>query len=203
MLKATKGRKLSEEDKNSLLKLLTYEKVRGKPIYYNNYQKVLKGELLPEAVRARTLLQAYLLTQVMFSLSKALDMERYYILPGEIRFHFRRGSWRSIDLAVFEKEKIEPFIFQEKPLSVAPKVAVQIETKADLSRYGNIEEYAHEKTKDLLDGGVERVVWIFTKTKRVLLAEEGKDWKVQSWEKAFEVLEGIKVNLKDLIEEVS
>ena len=199
MLKTKGKKKLSPEEKKALLKILTYEKVNGKPIYYRDYKKVLKGELLPEAVRARTVLQAFLLTQIMFFLIEALGTKRYLALPGELRFYYKNNSWRSIDIGIFEREKFEPFILSDKPLTAPPKVAIQIDTKADLSRYSSLKEYAYEKTQDLLDAGVEKVVWIFTKTKKVMEAEKGKDWIVHGWEKDIEIMRGIKVNIEKLL----
>ena len=199
----TDGRqKLFSEEMKSLLKILTYEKVNGRPIYYRNYKKVLKGELLPEAVRTRTVIQAFLLTQIMFSLIETLGTKRYLTLPGELRFYYKKNSWRSIDIGVFERKKFEPFILSDKPLTVAPKVVVQIDTKADLSKYSSLEEYAYEKTQDLLDAGVEKVIWIFTKTKKVMEAEKGKDWIVHGWDKDIEIMKGIKVNIEKLIKGV-
>ncbi len=200
MLKTDERKKLSPEEEKALLKILTYEKVNGKPIYYRNYKKVLKGELLPEAVRARTALQAFLLTQIMFFLIEALGTKRYLTLPGELRFYYKKNSWRSIDIGIFEREKFEPFILSDKPLTAPPKVAIQIDTKADLSRYSNLKEYTYEKTQDLLDAGVEKVVWIFTRPKKVLIAEKGKKWIVQDVAEDIPLIEGIVLNLKELAE---
>jgi len=194
------SKKLSKEEKHRLLKLLTYEKVNGKPIYYRDYKKVLKGELTPEAVIGSSGIQAYLIRLIVEFLLKTLNLSKYEVLFSELGFLYKKGSWRNLDIAVFEKEKIKHCLMQDKLISVPPKVVIEIDTKADLSRYGGVEEYSYEKTQDLLDAGVRRVIWIFTKPKKVMVAERGKDWTVRDWSKEFEVMEGIRINLKELIE---
>jgi len=197
----TVQKKLSKEEKKRLLKILTYEKVNGKPIYYKDYEKVLKGELPPEAVMGSSGLQAFIVRLIVEFLLKTLDLSRYEILFNEVGFLYKKGSWRNLDIAIFEKEKVKPYLMQDKLIPVAPKIVIEVDTKADLSRYGGIEEYAHEKTQDLLDAGVEKVIWIFTKTKKVMIAEKGKKWIVQDWKDDFEVIEGMRLNIGELLEE--
>ncbi len=49
---------------------------------------------------------------------------------------------------------------------------------------------------------VEKVIWIFTKTKKVMVAEKGKKWIVQDWKDDFEMMEGIRLNISELLEGV-
>ena len=190
---------LSKEERNRLLKLLTYEKVRGKPIYYRDYRKVLRGELNPEAVMGSSGIQAFLIKVLVEFLLGILNKERYEILFNELGFLYGKGSWRNLDIAVFEKDKVKPHLLEDKLIPVAPKVVIEVDTKADLSRYRSFEEYVHEKTQDLLDAGVEKVIWIFTKTKKVMEAEKGKDWIIHEWEKDVEIMERIRVNISKLL----
>ncbi|RTZ58998.1 MAG: Uma2 family endonuclease, partial [Gammaproteobacteria bacterium] len=95
--------KLSKEEKRQLLKILTYEKVNGKPIYYRDYKKVLKGELPPEAVMGSSGLQAYLIRLLVEFLLKVLDRKKYEILFNELGFLYKKGSWRNLDIAIFER----------------------------------------------------------------------------------------------------
>ncbi len=195
------AKKLTKEERKRLLKVLTYERVNGKPIYYRDYKKVLKGELPPEAVMGSSGLQAFIVRLIVEFLLKSLDISRYEILFNELGFLYRKGSWRNLDIAIFEKEKVKPYLMQDRLIPVAPKVVIEVDTKADLSRYGSLEEYAYEKTQDLLDAGVEKLIWIFTKTKKVMVAEKGEKWIVQGWEEDFEVFEGMRLNIGELLEE--
>jgi len=195
----SKENKLSSQQRRNLLKLLTYEKVNGKPIYYRDYKKVLKGKLPPEAVMGSSGFHAYLIMLLIKLLLSKIDEEKFIILSNELGFLYKKGSWRNLDIAIFEKEKVKPYLMQDKLIPVAPKVVIEVDTKADLSRYGSFEEYAYEKTQDLLDAGVEKVIWIFTKTKKVMVAEKGEKWIVQDWRDDFEVMEGIGLNISEIL----
>ena len=189
-----------KEEKKDLLKKLTYEITKeGKPIYYRGYKEVLKGKLSPEAVMGSSDLHAFLMFLIAKFLMENLS-EDYLVLGGELGFFTGEDTYRLLDIAVFEKGK---FKLTGKYTRIPPKLVIEIDTKADLEDYGVVESYAYEKTQELLDCGVEKVIWIFTKPEKVLIAEKGKDWIVHGWEKPFEVFEDVKVNLKDLTEEVS
>ncbi|RUM29424.1 MAG: Uma2 family endonuclease [Aquifex sp.] len=189
---------LSSEERRRLLNLLTYEKVNGKPIYYRDYKKVLKGELPPEAVMGSSELQAVIIAIILKYLFKTLP-DDYIILTNELGFIYAPKSFRSLDIAVYKKKDLlKP---QDKYTKKTPIVVIEIDTKADLSRYKNFEEYMYEKTKDLLDSGIEKVIWYITKVKKVLIAQRQKDWITKDWVSDVEVLEGVKLNLEKLLKE--
>ncbi len=188
--------KLSKEEKRKLLKLLTYEKVKGKPIYYRNYKKVLKGELSPEAVMGSSELQAILIALLVSFLSRNLSDE-YIVLAGELGFIYKPGSFRNLDIAIYRREVFRKP--KDKYTREVPLVVIEIDTKADLSRYGSFEEYMYEKAQDLLEVGVGKVIWYMTKVKKVLIAEKNKDWRVRSWDSEVEVMEGLGLNVVELL----
>ncbi|GAB6065174.1 hypothetical protein JCM9492_02660 [Aquifex pyrophilus] len=200
-MERTLKKKLSKEEKKELLKLLTYEKVKGKPIYYRGYEKVLKGELPPEAVMGSSGLQAFLIRLIVEFLLKTLDLRKYEILFNELGFLYQKGSWRNLDIAIFEKEKVKPYLLEDKLIPVPPKIVIEVDTKADLTRYKSFESYMYEKTQDLLDAGVEKVIWITTKPRKVMVAEKGKPWLVQDWNKDIEVMNGIRINLNEIVKD--
>jgi Uma2 family endonuclease len=189
---------LSSEEKRKLLKLLTYEKVRGRPIYYRDYKKVLKGELPPEAVMGSSELQAVIIALIIKYLFKALP-EDYIILTNELGFIYGPKSFRSLDIAIYKKQDLSKP--QDKYTKKPPLIVIEIDTKADLSKYESFEGYMYEKVKDLLSAGVGKVIWYITKVKKVLIAEKGKDWITKDWDSEIEVLEGVKLNLEKLLKE--
>ncbi len=92
------------------------------------------------------------------------------------------------------------FLKVNKFIQVAPKVVVEIDTKADLKKFENPQDYFHMKTQDLLDSEVEKVIWIFTRDKKVWIAEKKKPWLIVDWDYNIPVIENISVNLNKLIE---
>ncbi|GAB6065176.1 hypothetical protein JCM9492_02680 [Aquifex pyrophilus] len=198
MVMKVKETSLSEAEKKKLLKLLTYEKVRGKPIYYRGYEKVLKGELPPEAVMGSSELQAIIISLILKYLFKNLPKD-FIPLTNELGFMLSPQNFRSLDIAIYKKDEVSTP--SDKYTKKPPIVVIEIDTKADLSKYGSFEEYMYEKTNDLLNGGVQKVIWFITKVKKVLIAEKGKDWITTDWNKAIEVVEGVSLNLEKLLKD--
>ncbi len=185
-----------KKSREELLNTLIYEKVKGKPIYYHDYEKVLKGELPAEAVMGSGDMQAYIIAVLVAYLFSRLDPDRYVIMTNELGFYTSEENFRLLDIAIFEKGK---FKFTGGYTKIPPKVVIEVDTKADLKDYISLEDYAFEKTQDLINVGVERVIWIFTKTKKVMIAEKGKKWIVQDWKEDFEIFEGIGLNIDELV----
>jgi len=189
---------LSSEERRKLLKVLTYEKVNGKPVYYRDYRKVLKGELPPEAVMGSSELRAVIIAIILKYLFKTLP-DDYIILTNELGFIYAPKSFRSLDIAVYKKrDLLKP---QDKYTKKTPIVVIEVDTKADLSGYISLEEYIYEKTQGLLDAGVQKVIWYITKVKKVLIAQRQRDWITKDWDSDVEVLEGVKLNLEKLLRE--
>lgn len=61
-------------------------------------------------------------------------------------------------------------------------------------------DYVHKKTKKLLEKGVQKVIWIFTQTQRVLIAE-GQDWLNVDWHRDIELLDGHTFNIGKALED--
>ncbi len=77
---------------------------------------------------------------------------------------------------------------------------IEIDTKADLRKYGDFMNYAREKTQDLLDAGVKKIIWYTTFDKKVMIAEKGTRWFITDWDDPIEIINGITLNIKELLE---
>jgi len=190
----------SGTDRKRLLKVLTYEKRHGSPIYYRDYKKVLSGELPPEAVMGSSILQAWIIDVIVRFLHKVLDSNKYQLLYSEVGFKFAPRSWYNLDIAIWNKEKLLKEGLKDTYSQVPPEVVIEVDTKADLEKFSTPAEYFHTKTQDLLNSGVKRVVWIFTKSKKVWIAEKNKPWIITDWNYEIPVIENISFNLEKLTE---
>jgi hypothetical protein len=79
-------------------------------------------------------------------------------------------------------------------------VVIEIDTKADLSDDKDAPHYFQYKTQQLLDFGVEKVIWIYTNPKTIMLATAQKPWLIIDWKDDFDVIGGLTLNLEKLIE---
>jgi hypothetical protein len=47
----------------------------------------------------------------------------------------------------------------------------------------------------MIDFGTQKMIWVLTKTKQVIVAEPQKDWLVIDWTKDIEILDGLIFNV--------
>ncbi len=180
-------------------KELIYEMRHGNPIYYRDYDKVLSKEKTLEEVMGSSKIQAWLVGIILSFLYSIVDKRKYIILTNEAGFKFAPKSWRNLDIAVFNRQELLKEGIDDKYVKTPPELVIEVDTKADLRKYGDFMNYMVEKTQDLLNAGVKKVVWIITKDKKIMVAESGKRWFITDWDDTIELIEGISLNLEELI----
>lgn len=177
---------------------LIYEMVDGKPIPYRGFQSVLRGEKTNEDIMGSSYLQAVIITELLLLLGRKLDQDIYQLMTNEVGLQFAPKSWRAVDLAVYRKEALQGIPLDNHYLSIAPELVIEVDTKAALDVIDNPLGYYQTKTDHLLDFGVRKVVWIFTETRKILLAEANRPWTMLDWSEEIELFDNIRVNVADL-----
>lgn len=189
------------KNKRTVPKYLIYEMRHGKPIYYKDYDKVLTGQFTLEAIMGSSILQAWIISSLVEFLVKNLP-KKYKVITNEAGFQFGPKSWRNLDIAIFDKEKVLKEGLDNKYIKTPPEVVIEVDTKADLKKYnGEILSYIKEKTQDLLDAGVKKVIWYTTDDKKVMVAEKDKRWFITDWNDEIEIIDDIKLSINQLIDE--
>jgi len=181
-----------------LLELLTYEVVDGKPIYYRGYKDVLEGKKRPEEVMGSSILQAHIVKVIVVFLTREIEPKGYEVLPHEIGVKVGE-NWRLLDIGIFRKDEIKEKLQNPTYSEVPPVVAIEVDTKAELENM-TFMEYVGGKVEDLFDIGTQRVIWILTKPRIVMVFERGKEGRILTWEDEVEVLEGLRFRLLDLVQ---
>ncbi len=185
---------------------LVYEMRRGRPIYYRDYEKVLRGELPLEAVMGSSVLQGVLIALVVAFLYRELERRapgEHFVFANELGFKIAPRTWRILDIAVFDRAALEAEGFTDQYVRTPPLLVIEVDTKADLSRYeGQMEWYIREKVDDLLAAGVKQVVWFTTRDRRVLDARPDQAWVLDRWTRPVPlVVEDLTLHLPTLLEE--
>jgi hypothetical protein len=82
----------------------------------------------------------------------------------------------------------------------APDYVIEIDTKADLTKYQYQHGYFIKKTPELHEFGVRKVIWIFTENIPVIWESESADAIVirDGWNHDVTITEGITFNLATL-----
>ncbi|MBK7869532.1 MAG: Uma2 family endonuclease [Saprospiraceae bacterium] len=176
---------------------LIYEMDDGNPIYYNGYEEVLDGKKNAEAIMADGNLQALLKALIITTLNNLLS-KTYIATVGEQGLTLAKKSWRAADVSIFKREN---FLFTTEYSKLPPEIVIEIDTKAHIDLEKTDVNYYNRKIQQLLDFGVQKVIWIFTGEQKVMVAENTKDWITSNWDKTIDIMEGITLNIEQMLDE--
>ena len=146
----------------------------------------------------------YLQVFVIMAIIKHLLAElpnAYQVFTNEIGVILNKGDWRALDIAIYRKDALKDVPLENKYLKIPPEVAIEIDTKADLENFTTAMDYVHEKTDDLLAFGVQKVIWVFTNSRKVMVAGGGGKWVTMGWDESVQVMEGMELHLAKMVHE--
>ena len=134
---------------------LIYEMMRGKPIYYKNYEKILNQQATFEEITGSSGLQSLILS-IVEDFIKDTFKKKYRLLVSELGLHIKHGDNFSADIAAYDRQKVTAkMLAQPHYLTIPPSFIVEVDIKADISELNDV--YFFEKTQDLLNWGVDEI----------------------------------------------
>ncbi len=176
---------------------LIKEEIDGVPFYYKGYQSVLNKTKTREEIMGCSGLQSIIVEYLVAILIESGKRKTHWLLSNESGNHIALRTNLQFDLAIYEKSTLTADKITRKYISgVPPKVVVEVDLDVELAgtNVDTIEEFVMLKTGKLLDYGTQKVIWVFTKSKKVLVAD-GPSWTIRDWDNDFEILDGIVFNL--------
>lgn len=181
---------------------LIFEIMDGQPFYYKGYKEVLLKKKTTEDIMGTSGLQGFLLSYLLEILYQKIFTVKYRILTGEIGVHIDHRNNLANDIAIYEKTALPPATITNKYIEVPCKIAIEIDVKADLNKADDY-NYVYRKTQKLLDFGTEKVIWIFSQTKKVLVAtnDENENWQIIDWQKNIEIIDNQHFNIEYFLKE--
>jgi hypothetical protein len=180
--------------------LLIAEMLQGKPVYYQGYKQVLSRKLKPDDIMGVSDVQGFFTNLIKDFLTPLLKKD-YKVIAGELGIHLKQNDNLSVDIAIIPREMYQPSRFRGKYINYPPSVVVEIDINIDpTASFGNSDEYVNIKTQTLLDFGVEQVVWVFTKSRKIMVATQIGPWLTMNWVDKISVL-GYSFSIEQLIEE--
>jgi Uma2 family endonuclease len=109
-------------------------------------------------------------------------------LTNELGLHLDKKNNLAADIAIYDIEKLPIKAIGKHYLSVPPKIQIEVDINVT-SDDSNL--YYTQKTQKLLAFGVEKVIWIFSESKTVVVATPQANWQVIDWSQDIEILEGL------------
>ncbi len=179
---------------------LIYEMDDGKPIYYRGYKDVLNGEKTFEGIIGNGLLHCLLLSLIRNSIHPKLN-KKYSLLSSQLGISMDEKNWRLANMTIFNKKELLKCDFKDEYIKISPKIVIELDTKAHFENASDVDYYFQHKTDQLLNFGVEKVIWIYTRTEKFIIAEKDKRWETANWTEDLEVMDGIMMNIPQLIEQ--
>lgn len=178
---------------------LIKEVLNGIPIYYKGYKAVLRKEKTLESIVGSSGLQVFILRYFSYLWIRQLDENQFYIFTGETGMHLDVNNNLSGDVMIYEQSKLPVSKIDTHYLDVPPKIDIEIDVNIDTTDFTE-QTYIYQKTDRLLSWGVEKVIWVLSASKKVIVAEQGKDWLLVDWSKDIEIIDGIKFNISQYLE---
>ncbi len=176
---------------------LIYEIMDGKPIYYEGFREVLTNKKTFEEIMGSSLLQSRIIAILIQYFSKLMS-EEYEIFTNEFGIHIDHNDNLSGDFGIYHKSQFNGVDMTDTYTTIPPKIMIEIDTKANLE-FVKENDYFYKKTEKLLDFGVEKVIWYFTKSHKVMIAEKEKSWTIDDWNKNIEVMPNLNLCLTELM----
>ena len=125
--------------------------------------------------------------------------DAYHIFSETISLPFEKNSSREVMMVLLREERVPSPNFEKDSLMNTPDLVIQLDTQEELSHISYPLEYYFSQTQDLMDIGVQKVLWILSHTEKLIIAESGKRWAIADWAEDVEVLHDVHLNLRKLL----
>ncbi len=192
-----------EETKVSYLpklpKQLVYEELNGRKLYRKCYKQYLNRTKTIEEIMGCSSLQAAIVSVLLSYLYRYVEDEGYEIMTNEAGLHVSLGNNLSSDIILYTSEDFLKYRLDDHYFNVAPKMVVEVDIKIEVEDM-DATDYWTKKTETLFSFGVEKVIWVFSEKKNMIIAEPNKDWLVQDWTNDFELVPNHIINIEKMIE---
>jgi Uma2 family endonuclease len=174
---------------------LIREIIDGDRWFYKGYREVLSGLKTLEEVMACSTYQSLLVNYINNKLWNHLEELPYWVMSNEIGNNLSKKSKAAYDIAVFAKENLPPERIGAYYANVPPKLVIEVDVKIETESKTPDDIAWQIKTKKLFEFGVEKVIWFFTKSQMILIAQPKKHWIMADWDEDIEIWDGLKVNI--------
>jgi hypothetical protein len=168
---------------------------KGKPIYYKGYEEVVNGTKTIEEVMGSSNLQSTIIEYLLMVLFKSIDLTKYRVLTNETGLHLSKKNNLSGDIVIYDKSVLPVKSADKHYISVPPKIQIEVDIDAHLGAFGTPDGYIYTKTDKLLQFGVEKVIWLMSESKKVLVATKDENWSIIDWNKDIAIANGISFNI--------
>jgi len=161
---------------------LIAEELDGIIFYYKGYRQVLNGEKTLAEIMGSSVLQFIILQYIIRRIAiYDPEEEKYIIGNNEAGLHLGHKRNVANDLAIYDAEKMTADKIIGKYADFPPEVVVEVDIDVESIDISPLDG-AYLKTKRMLEFGVKKVFWIFTKSQKILIATSKEPWQTVDWD---------------------
>ena len=181
---------------------LIKEEMDGVPYYHKGFREVLAKKKTLEEIMGSSVLQVIILDAIKRYLYGVVSKD-YIIASNEAGLHLQKNDNVANDIAIYWKQDVKSF-FSKKYFDVPPKLVIEVDVdvEADVEKSQEL-QYVLKKTNKMLGFGVEKVIWIFSEDRKIIVAEPQSDWVITNWNTDIALMNGMTLNLENLLKENS
>ncbi|MCP1382317.1 hypothetical protein [Runella salmonicolor] len=185
---------------------LIYEEFGGRVYYRRGYRQVVSGLKTEEEIMGSSVFQSLIIQALVFYLKTILPKKLYWVPTNEAGLHLNHRQNLANDIVIVEKSTLKD-PFSDKYSDVPPKFIVEVDIKIDPKEYteeaatGTEMDYILEKSGQLLDFGVEGIVWVLTKGRRIILIKSHRIVEVFQWHETVPLFDDYSFCLQRILED--
>lgn len=174
-----------ETTAQSIPKSLVYEEFGGRVYYRKGYRQVLLGLKTEEEIIGGSIFQSLIVQAIVFYIKSILPKKQFWVPTNEAGLHLYRNKNFACDIAILDKSNITTPT-SDQYNDAAPKYIIEVDVKID-PKPENEEgsdtqtDYILQKSHELLDFGVEGIIWILTKSRHILVIRSHKSMEIYAW----------------------
>ncbi len=181
---------------------LVKDEIDGVKFYYPGYRQVLSGKKTLDDIMGWSGLQGIIVSYFTEFLMKQLNLKKYRVLPGETGNHLSLHNNLSLDISIFERSVLTASKITTKYVDVPAYCVIEVDVQAEWEEGSMSDvEFIGLKTTKLFEFGTQKLVWVLSKSKKIILAEPRKHWEIIDWDEDIELIEGIMFNVGKYLKE--
>lgn len=179
---------------------LVRETLNEKVLPYIGYKEVLAKEKKSSEIMGCSSLQSIIVGVLFGYFYSKINRKKYYLGTNELGLHVEKGTNLANDMAIFERNKVE---LTNNYFNIAPKIVIEVDIKVDLDPDDHPREMAYilEKANKMLDFGVEKIIWVMTLEKNIIVFSKSETTTIVNFDTDIYVLDDCTLNLAKLLEE--
>jgi hypothetical protein len=180
---------------------LVKDEIDGIRFYYRNYKDILNKKENTEETMGCGAIQ-WVIIEYLLEVIYASDLrKKYRVATNESGNHLALNNNLSFDIALYDREKLTAEAITKKYVQgIAPHTVIEVDTDISLDETGfaTAEDYTFLKTRKLMQYGTQKVIWIFTNSQKIVVAE-GKVWQIYDFTQTIQLFDNVEFNLDEFL----